>query len=116
MSQASLTYGGDDHAPRFSVLRGLLRGSRNDGLAHRLSSRQRDEVGAALVALRDELFTLGHQAHAACVIDMVAIVVTCRDAECVASLFESFARHNAAGSTRTTFYAAAHRLRQIMEG
>lgn len=82
---------------------------------HRLTWQQRDDVGAVLVALGDELGSLRRNVHAAVVSDLSPLLVTVRDVEQASKWLDSMGRGQAANDTRTVLYAAALRLRQIVE-
>lgn len=81
----------------------------------RLTWKQRDDVAAVLADLARELSGLRRTVHATAITDMAPLVVTCRDVDRVAQWLDSMGKTNAANDTRTALYAAALRLRQIVE-
>jgi hypothetical protein len=82
---------------------------------HRLTWRQRDDVGAVLAQLAAELADVRREVHAHAVTTMAPHIVTVRDVERVALWLDSMGHAQSANDTRTALYAAALRLRQVTE-
>lgn len=81
---------------------------------HRLTWRQRDDVGVAIETLAADLSRLRRTVHAAVIRDLAALIVTCRDVDQAAAWLDSMGR-GSEGDLRVALYVAALKLRQITE-